>query len=73
MFITLVLVIRNKLLVVHTPFRSRGRLFFSFRRRVDLVAVRMPGNQEPEYAENHGQEDQGVEHSKQSNKKENLK
>ena len=53
MFITLVLVIRNKLLVVHTPFRSRGRRFFTFRRRVDL-AVRMPGNQEPKYAENHG-------------------
>jgi len=32
----------------------------------------MPRNQEPKYAENHGQEDQGMEHTKQSNKKENL-
>ena len=70
--ITLVLVIRNKLLIIHTPFRSRGCLLFTLRSRLDLVADRMPMDQEAKYAEDHWQEHEGMEHSEQSHKKENL-
>ena len=70
--ITLVLVIRNKLLIIHTPIRNRGCLLFTVRSRLNLVADRMPMDQEAKYAENNWQEHKGMEHSEQSHKKENL-
>ena len=70
--ITLVLVIRNKLLIVYTHIRSRGCLLYTLGSRINLAADRMPMDQEAKYAENHWQEHEGVEHSEQSHKKENL-
>lgn len=70
--ITLVLVIRNKLLIVYTHNRSSGCHLFTLGSRVNLAADRMPMDQEAKYAEDHWQEHEGMEHSEQSHKKENL-